>query len=434
MTAHPPPLSARGPILSGFVMIAVLIFGFGVWSVLARISGAIVAPGQVQVAQNRQVVQHPDGGVIETIAITEGQTVQAGDLLVRLDGSLLKSELAIVEAQLFELQARRARLEAEQNDAPRMFPPPDLLMAAQSRPDVAKLLDGQQKLFTMRAETQTRQTDQLHRRAALMASQIKGIDAQSAATREQLRLIRAELTDQRDLLARGLTQSHRVLSLEREEAHLIGLASELAANRAAAEGNQTEIALEILRLAAARREEASQHLRDIAAPELELVERRHSLRDRIKRLDIRAPVSGLVLGLQATTPHAVLRPADPVLFLIPQDRPLVIQAQIPTPHIDAVYVGQRVRLIFPAFSARTSPDLLGTVALISADALTQESTGQSFYRAEIVLDPAEQERTQSLPLRPGMPVQAFIQTADRSPLAYLLQPFTDYFTHAFRET
>lgn len=426
--------SARSPLILGFATVGLLFFGFGGWSVLTEISGAIVAPGQIQVEQSRQVVQHPDGGVVEAIDVVEGQTVKAGDLLVKLDGSLLQSELAIVEGQLYEMQARRARLEAERDDADHVTIPPDLADQASQSADVAEQMEGQVRLFAARRDTLARQTEQLQKRAAQTQSQIEGIDAQIAAMDQQLKLIREELTDQRDLLKRGLAQSSRVLSLEREEARLMGEAGDLTANRASNEGRKTEIELEILRLAAERREQASEQLRDIGSQELELTERRRALREKIDRLDVRAPVSGVVLGLQVTTPRAVVRGAEPLLYIIPQDRPLVIQAQISPLHIDEVHVGQDVRLVFPAFSSRTTPELFGSVAVVSADALTQENTGQTFYRAEIVLKPEELAKLSGLTLLPGMPVEAFIQSGERTPMAYLLKPFTDYFARAFRET
>lgn len=426
--------SARGPLTLGFSTVAALFFGFGGWSVMTEISGAIVASGQIQVEQNRQIVQHPDGGVVESISVTEGQTVKAGDLLVKLDGSLLHSELAIVEGQLYEMQARRARLEAERDDAPTVTIPADLAKIAQERPEVAEQVDGQLRLFTARLDTLSRQTEQLQKRSAQTQSQTEGIDAQIVAMDEQLKLIREELADQKNLLERGLAQSSRVLGLEREEARLMGEAGDLVANRAANEGRKTEIDLEVLRLAAARREEASSQLRDIGSQELELTERRHSLIEQVSRLEIRAPVAGVVLGLQVTTPRSVLRPADPLLYIIPQDRPLVIQAQISPLHIDEVRVGQEVRVVFPAFSSRTTPELSGSVAVVSADALTQESTGQTYYRAEIVLNQNELAKLADQTLLPGMPVEAYIQSGERTPMAYLLKPFTDYFNRAFRET
>lgn len=426
--------SARGPVLLGGATVALLMATLLFWGLGTRIDGAIVAPGQVQVESNRQVVQHPDGGVVAAIAVTEGQTVAAGDLLLSLDGSLLQSELAIVEGQLFETRARRARLEAERDDAPAPVMPADLAAIAAERPDVAEQIEGQMRLFDARRDTLTRQTDQLSRRKDQTAAQIDGIDSQAQALSTQLDLIRAELADQQSLLDKGLAQSSRVLSLEREQANLMGRVGELAALRAGAEGRITEIDLEILRLAAARREEASALLRDIGSSELELTERRRALLERINRLDIRAPVAGIVLGLAVTTPRAVIRPADPILFLVPQDRPLLIAAQIAPIHIDEVHVGQTVRLTFPAFAARTTPELTGTLALVSADALTDPKTGQTYYRAEITLAPDQAAALGGLTLLPGMPVDAFIRTGARTPMAYLLKPFTDYFSRAFRET
>lgn len=426
--------SARRPLLLGTVAVALLVGGFGAWSVTATISGAVVAPGQIQVDQNRQVVQHPDGGVVEEIGVVEGAEVKAGDLLIRLDGSLLQSELAIVEGQLFEVQARRARLEAERDDADAPSVPESLLRVAEERPEVRELVEGQIKLFTARRDTLARQTEQLQKRAAQTRSQIEGIDAQIVAMEKQLDLIREELSDQRDLLERGLAQSSRVLALEREEARLMGQSGELIAARAQSEGRATEVELEIVRLAAERREEANTQLRDIGSSELELAERRRALTERIARLEIRAPVSGRVLGLQVTTPRSVVRPADPLLFLIPQDRPLVIAAQIQPIHIDEVHVGQTVRLVFPGFQSRTMPELHGRVTVVSADALTDEATGTAFYRAEIALAEGEAAKLQGETLLPGMPVEAFIRTRDRTPLAYLVQPFTDYFSRAFRES
>jgi len=434
MTKTKPVWSATGPVVTGFVMLAVLVGGFGTWSVLSSISGAIVTSGQIEVALNRQVVQHPDGGVVESIAVAEGDTVAAGDLLLRLDGAMLKSEYSIVEGQLFEISARRGRLEAERDDSPGITFSPELTALAASRTDVADQIDGQQRLFEARRGTLAQQVDQMSKRRGQISSQIEGIDAQSAALSTQLELITRELADQQTLLDRGLAQVSRVLGLQREEARLRGTVGELLASHAQAEGRITETDIEILRLASGRREEAITQLRDFGYRELELVERRRALAEQINRLDIRAPVSGIVLGLQVTTPRSVLRPAEPALYLIPQDRPLVIASQVPPIHIDQVYPGQAVKLIFSAFSSRTTPELNGRVVVVSADALTDERTQVAYYRAEIVLDPGEIDKLDGLTLVPGMPVEAFIRTDDRSPMAYLIRPFTDYFNRAFRET
>lgn len=429
----PPILRARRPLLLGWITLAVLLGGFGLWSVATTISGAVIASGRVEVEQNRQIVQHPDGGVVEAIFVAEGAEVAAGDVLLRLDGTLIASELAVARGQLTEASVRRARLEAERDDLDRMTVPEALRAEALTNPETAEQIEGQERLFAARAETLQRSVEQLERRKAQTRSQIAGIDAQAAALAEQLALIEKELADQQSLLDRGLAQAARVLALQREAARLSGAAGELAAERAEAEGRIAEIDLEILRLSSARREEASAQLRDIGATELQLVQQVRALSEQVARLEIRAPVAGTVLGLQFTTPRAVVRPADPVAYIIPQDRPLIITAQVSPLHVDEVQVGQPVKLMFPTFSARTTPELEGRILLVSADALTDPATQATFYRAEIALD-AEEAARLGHPLLPGMPVEAFIQTEARTPLAYLVKPFTDYFTHAFRES
>lgn len=433
MTAQP-IWSARRHIITGTATLAALLALLGFWGSASELDGAVIAPGQIQVDQNRQVVQHPDGGVVAEIAIREGQSVQAGDLLLSLDGTLLRSEHSIIDTQLHEIRARRVRLEAERDNDPALTFPPDLLALAAAHPDVAEQLEGQRRLFTARRETLARQSEQLARRKAQTASQINGIDAQQAALVIQSELIRGELADQQSLLDKGLAQSARVLALQREAASLQGRTGELAALRAQAEGRITEIDIESLRLAALRREEATAELRDIGPTERELAERSSALAERIARLDIRAPVSGTVLGLTVTTPRAVIRPADPILYLIPQDRPLVIAIRIPPTNVDEVRIGQPVRLVFSALAARDTPELMGTLSLVSADAVADPTTGAPFFRAEISLSSQEIARLNGLTLLPGMPVEAFIRTGTRTPIAYLLQPFTDYFRHAFRES
>ena len=426
-------LGAHRALWLGAVTLLVLVGGFGLWSVVTTISGAVIASGQVEVEQNRQIVQHPDGGVVADILVEEGDMVQAGDILLRLDGTLIGSELRIVESQLFEAQARRARLEAERDGLTEMTVPAALRDLAATTPEAAEQLDGQRRLFEARAETLARTVEQLDKRKAQSQSQIDGIDAQAEALTRQLDLVAEELADQQSLLDRGLTQSTRVLTLRREEARLAGQVGELEATRAQAEGRITEIDLQILGLAAQRREEANTQLRDIGNNELQLIQRRGALAEQVARLDIRAPTSGTVLGMQVTTPRAVLRPADPVAYIIPQDRPLVITVQVAPIHIDEVRVGQPVKLMFPAFSMRTTPELFGEVALVSADSLTDQATNAPYYRAEIALSVQEAARLNQ-DLLPGMPVDAFIQTQERTPLAYLVKPLSDYFMQAFRES
>jgi HlyD family secretion protein len=418
----------------GLVTTAVLIGGTVGWGMMTTITGAVVTTGQLEVDQHRQIVQHADGGIVSDIRVTEGAFVNAGDILLALDGTLLKSELTIVETQFWEILARRGRLEAERDDSGSIDFPAELVEASVGNAEIANLMEGQKRLFEARAETLGKQLEQLGKRKSQTESLIEGIDAQREALTVQLGLIAKELASQEELLRKGLAQESRVLALQREEARLAGQVGELTANRAQAEGRITETEIEILRLSAARREEASTQLRDIGFRELELAERRRALGERIARLEIRAPVSGIVLNLRVTTPRAVIRPADPVMFIIPQDRPLVIATRVPTIHIDQVLPGQDVKLVFSAFSMRTTPEVFGKVTSVSADVLVDEATQMPYYRAEIALNPGELAKLGEVTLIPGMPVEAFIRTDERTPVQFLTKPFTDYFNRAFRES
>lgn len=427
-------LSIRGPVILGLAACLALILGFGLWAVTARIAGAIIASGQIEVERDRQIVQHPEGGVVEAILVAEGTQVAAGDLLLRLDGSALRSELAIVDGRLSALASQSARLTAERDGAVALVFPSELLALAASAPAVEAQLDGQRRLFEARRTTLDEDRTLLMRRIDQTAVQSDGLQAQATAVRTQLDLVQEELAVQRGLRAKGLAPAGTLLALEREKARLAGQLGALEAELARSQGQIIETEIQISGLVSTRREAATTELREIEAQMLELAERRRALAERIDRLQLRAPVSGVVLGLEVTTPRAVLRAGEPVLYLVPQDRPLVITARIAPIHIDEVTIGQSAELVFPAFSSRTTPHLRGTVVMVSADALRDPATGTQYYRAELELAPGEAARLGDQALLPGMPVDVFLQTGERTPLAYLVKPFTDYLSRAFRES
>jgi HlyD family secretion protein len=372
--------------------------------------------------------------VVSEILVREGAKVQAGDVLMRLDGSAIKSELAIVENQLLELAARRARLEAQSQAATAIRFPEPLLSAAALRPDVAEMVAGQESLFSNQAEMMAQAKDQRQTRIRQIESQIEGFAAQQDAIRTQADLVETELATQRDLLAKGLTQAARVSGLERDLAQLNGRLGELTSARAEAAGRITEIEIEITALLTQQREEAQAELRDVVAALSEREEQQRALVERISRLEVRSPAAGLVLGLQVTTPQAVIRPADALMFIVPQDRPLLVAARVPVTHVDEVHSGQDVRLVFSSLPSRTTPEVIGKVTLVSADALTDDRSGASYFRTEVAIDAAALKTLGDAAVVPGMPVDVFIRTGDRTPLSYLLKPFTDYFRNAFRET
>ncbi|NOC45378.1 MULTISPECIES: HlyD family type I secretion periplasmic adaptor subunit [unclassified Ruegeria] len=421
------------PALVGFLALGILVGGLGLWAVKTRLAGAIVSSGVIEVQSNRQVVEHPDGGVVGEIFVRDGDTVASGDLLLRLDDTFLSSEQTIVESQLFDLLARRARLEAER-DGLTSEELAARLAEVQKEYDIdPDLIAGQQNLFDARLETLSKQDEQLRKQLVQIESEIAGTQAQLVSLRRQTELIEAELKDQQSLLSRGLTQNSRVLALQREEASLTGEIGKLEASVARLKGQIASTEIKIVELTATRREEAITTLRDVQAQVAELWERRLSLAERLARLEIRAPVSGTVYGSQVFALQSVIQPGEPMMYVVPQDTPLLVAARVDAIHVDQLHVGQSVALRFPAFNQRETPELEGQVNNVSADTFTDEQSGFTFYRAEVVLNDGEIDRLNGQELLPGMPVETLIKTDERTPLSYLVKPMADYFNRAFRE-
>lgn len=422
-------LSIRAPLALGVTALVMLLGGFGLWAVTARLDSAIVATGRVTLAVASHVVQHPDGGVVVQVAVHEGQAVSRGDLLVRLDGSALRSELRIVEDRLHDLSARTARLEAERDglDHPRF--PDHLTLAASRRPDLAALVDGQERLFHARRETDAETRAQFLRRIDQASAQDRGLAAQRAAVAKQLSLVEADLAIQTRLLDQGLAQRPAVMALRREAARLSGQLGEIDAARARAGDLAAEIALQLAALAAQRREAAAAELREIAPAVHELEERRRALSERIARLDLRAPVSGVVLGL-ATTPQAVIPPAATILTIVPRDGPFEVEVRLPPSAIAEIAPGLAVELVPSASAASSDQRLTGSLTRLSADVLADPQTGAEHYLARVTLDPLPPGHAA---LVPGMPVQVFLRTGRHTPMQYLLSPVTGFLDRALRE-
>lgn len=425
--------SAGSYIRLGLFCVVVLGAGLGGWAATANLHGAVISPGQIGIESRRQVVQHPDGGVVSEILVREGDLVEAGAVLIRLDGTRLASELTVLESQLYELMARRGRLEAEQAERDRIAFDPELLAAARIDPRVRSLIDGQQALFEARISTMANEIDVLRERQEQIREQITGAQAEIASLDRQRALIGQELEAQQELLRKGLAQASRVLGLEREAARLDGDRGRLVSQAAQLKGQISEIEIELLRLGAARREEALAQLREFGFRELEFQERRIALREQLARLDLRAPLAGIVLDMTVHALKAVVRAAEPILHIVPSGSALIINAEVDPTQIASVHPGQAAVLRFSAFNARTTPVLFGTVSKVSPDAFLDERTQRSYYRAEVVLDEGEVTKLEGQELVAGMPVEVFIQTGERTPIEYLVRPITDYLSRAMRE-
>ncbi|MEO1688750.1 MAG: HlyD family type I secretion periplasmic adaptor subunit, partial [Pseudomonadota bacterium] len=417
----------------GFAGVMVLVAGLFGWGAFANIAGAIIAPGQVEVETRDQVVEHPDGGVVGEILVQDGDRVEAGDILLRFDDTLLRSEESILASQYWELTAWTHRLEAEALGARSIEFDPELVALADEDPEVREMIDGQIMLHATRLRSQAEQIEQLRERQTQTREQISGAEAQIAALERQLELIAQELEGLRTLLEQGLTQLNRVLALEREEARLQGQIGELTANIAQARGQLAEIEIQIVLLSTQRQEQAMDETRRLSYEASGIREQLVAVRERLSRMDVRSPVTGTVFGNTVFAERSVVGPGEPLMFVVPEDVELIITSQIELVNIDQVFPGQPAALRFSAFSMRTTPELNGHVVRVSADAVTDEQRGISYYTAELALDPGEEAKLEGLTLLPGMPVEAYIRTDDRSPLNYLMKPLADYFSRSLRE-
>ncbi|MEM7279294.1 MAG: HlyD family type I secretion periplasmic adaptor subunit, partial [Pseudomonadota bacterium] len=393
---------------------------------------AVIATGTVELQSNRQVVQHPDGGVVTAILAKDGDKVQAGQIVLQLEDGSLTSELAIVTAQIGEISARRARLEAERDGSSEVVFRAALRDAAAANPDLDAQLTGQRNLFAARSASRRQQAEQLREQIAQSETNITGTQAQLGAVELQLDLIDQELTDQRSLLERGLTQATRVTALERERARLLGDIGAQSSRIAELKGQIAALNIEVLKLDVSLREEAITSLRDLELREIELIERQSSLAQKLERVNIRAPVSGIIYGATVFALQSVVQPAEPILYVIPQDQPLVVFGRVDPTQIEQIYGGQPSGMRFTAFDQRTTPELDGQVSSISADIFQDQTTGLSYYRVEVTPKPGELEKLGDKTLLPGMPVEVFMRTENRTPLSYLVKPLTDYFERAFR--
>ncbi|NNE87104.1 MAG: HlyD family type I secretion periplasmic adaptor subunit [Silicimonas sp.] len=426
-----PTYSTGLPILVGFTALILLVGGVGLWSVRTQIAGAVIANGMIVVENNRQIVQHPEGGIIGSIEARDGDAVPVGALLLRLDDTLLRSELSVAELQLTELGARRARLRAERDAADTIAFPAALLDLDEAT--ALEQIEGQRTLFSARRISLEKEQSQIAERINQTGNQIEGAEAQLEALAIQEALIRAELTDQETLLEKGLVQAARVSSLRREAARLAGDIGRLRSDVAQYNGQIAAFEIEMLKLETSRREAAITQLRDIQYRELELGEQRRSLLERLSRLEVRTPVAGIVYGSTVFAQKAVIQPAEPLMYVIPQDQPLIINARVEAIHIDQIFVGQPATLRFTAFNQRLTPEVSGHVMAISADVFQDEFTGLNYYRVELAPKTAELPKLEDQGLLPGMPVEAYLRTEDRTPLSYLTKPLTDYFGRALRE-
>ena len=414
-----------GVALSGLLLL--VVFG---WGGMAQLSGAVIATGLVVIDGNSKKVQHQQGGVVGAIHVQNGSKVSAGQLLIQLDETQTRASLAIVNSQLVELLGRKARLAAERDDRETIAFPDDFTATDREQ---ARVIDGEKRLFVSRRSATNGQKAQLGERIKQYDEEIKGLLLQSTAKFKELSLIREEMARLGDLLQRKLLPVTRMLSLQRDTARIEGEAGTIMAQIAKLRGQISETQLQILSLDLGGSTDAQKELREIEGRIGELLARKIAAEDQLRRVDLRAPIDGVVHELGVHTIGGVVAPGEQIMLIVPSGDAMSVEVRIPSSDIDQISIGYSGMLRFTAFNQRTTPEVRGTLTRLSPDATRDAQSGQYFYTARITPDEDALARLDGHKLIPGMPVETFIQTAPRTAISYLMKPLMDEFSRAFRE-
>lgn len=425
--------STKSHLIKGLSVLLLGVGGFVFWSFSTHIDGAVVASGQVTIEVKRQAVQHPDGGLVTGLHVKEGSAVEAGAPLLTLDSTELSMQQTVLQRKMVETRARIERLFAEIKEAERIDYSDKLHLMGENVEDMEGILQNEQLLFEARRTIIQQTRAQLKEQQARTQSIISGLTRQLTATRKQLGLIHEDLQAQESLRARDLASKMQIRALRREVAEHEGEIGQLEAGIAEAQNTIAGYEIEWLREKAAFQEEAQSQLHEQQLHEAELRENLELLKTKAGRLVLRAPMTGRVLGLSANTVGGVIPAGAEIASIVPDMVPLVITVHIDPLQIDRVSVGQAVQIHFPNFDMTTTPKVAGRVTTVSADAVLDSVSGLSFFSAEIELTEAAKQAIAELELLPGMLVDAFIRTDERTPASFLLKPIADYWAYSMRE-
>jgi HlyD family secretion protein len=419
-------------MLAGLVIVLVMVGGVGGWAGTMTLSGALIAQGSVVVDSNVKKVQHPTGGIVGELNVRDGDHVKQGDILVRLDDTVTRANLAIVTKGLDELYARKARLESERDGRDSVKFPAELLARAEE-PEIASILDGERKLFDLRRNARVGQKEQLRQRVDQLKEEIGGLKAQRVSKEKETKLIDREKDGVYDLWKQKLVPLTKLTELERSAVRLEGEAGQLVAQTAQASGKISETELQIIQIDRDLSSEVAKETREIDGKIGEFVERKVTAEDQLKRVDLRAPQNGMVFQSNVHTVGGVITAGDVIMLVVPDSDNLTVEAKVNPQDIDQVHSGQTALLRMSAFNQRTTPEILGTVTRVSADTTTDQRTGQTYYTLRIAMPAEEVAKLGDVKIVPGMPVEAFVQTGDRTMISYLVKPLHDQLMRMFRE-
>jgi HlyD family secretion protein len=427
-----PRAGVRGYIFGGVAVIFIIFGGAGVWAARTEIAGAVIASGLVVVETSVKKVQHPTGGIVGEILAKNGDHVEAGDLLMRLDETVTRANLTMISKQIDELTVREARLKAERDGGSEVKPPPPLA-ARIDEPAIADLLASERSLFESRRNSREGQKGQLRERIAQLGEEYAGVSGQIAAKVKEIALIGEELRSLEILEAQQLVTLSKMVALRREAARLEGERGQLRASAAQAKGKIAEIELQLLRIDHDFSTEVVNELTENLSKQAGLVERRVAAEDQLKRIELRAPQSGFVHQLSVHTVGGVINAGEPVMLIVPENDKLVVEAKVAPYDIDQVLRSKEALIRLAAFDQRTTPEVKGVVRSVSADLTQDPRSGESYYTIRLAIPEEELARLADGKLVPGMPAEVHVRTQERTALSYLLKPLQDQIAKAFKE-
>lgn len=424
--------SARSALIGGCLVVVVMFGGFGGWAATAYLASAAIGNGTVGVSSRRQVVQHLEGGIVAELRVTEGSLVQAGDLLIRIDATQIRSSYELHRVQRLIAIGEKARLEAERDGLPAIVFPKDLPSDGHTA-EVQDIIRSQSNIFTQRKEYVRGQETISQERQAQFSSEIDALEAQKKAETRKIALIREELAVVQELWAKGLEKKPRLLALQRTSAEIDGNIGQYAGRIARAQQSISEQQAQMIDIRNKMMTEVVTQLRDVETRLGDVVQRLRAAEDTLMRVEIRAPRSGYVVNLAYHTVGGVIEPGKPILELVPSDDLLLVETRFDPSDSDVLRAGLPAEVTLLAFNRREVPPISGKVIMVSADSLIDKTTGAAYYAGRVELDRGELERLPNVPLVPGMPVQVMVKTGERTPLSYLIDPISRSMHRALRE-
>lgn len=412
-----------------------LVFGgiSGAWATLVPLDSSVIAPGLVAVENNSKKVQHQLGGVVRRIVVVEGQRVAEGEIIVKLDETLSRASLAIVDNEMTSLKTRQDRLIAERDDARTIAFQPSLLVLALTSADVREKIESERNQFERRLDGRNGLRAQLRERIGQVRQEISGLETQLKANTATMKVATEELVRLEPLKQKGLIQLPRLTALEREIARNDGTIGEIRGRIASARGRITETETQVEQIDRELKSEVVKELREVETKLQELAQKRTTAEDQMQRTDVRATASGTVHQLAIHTVGGVVAPNDTMMLIVPDEQPLIIEARVTPAEIDQINPQQPARVRFSAFNQRTTPELNGEVFRISRDVVRDPQTNQLYFAIGIRVPDTELKRLQGLKLQAGMPADSFIKTGARTFGSYLAKPIMDVVPRVFTE-